>query len=215
MRPAIPLALMVACVSACDPDDDGVGGTDVGNPYTTTFSLRVSDGEATLLAADGSLWTLTGAQASVYDLRLSLPPGARCPTAAEVLCEGDTLVVPGLVTVDLLTGASVRPVNLPALRYERVRFTLRGAVGASEQSPGLTLTARGPAGTLEARIPVGVVEAESTHPSLVFDTSAWLDGVDLTACARQPGHFAVQASRCPAAAARLQSNVRDSVRQAD
>ncbi|MFP2925347.1 hypothetical protein ACLESO_09035 [Pyxidicoccus sp. 3LG] len=108
-------------------------------------------------SSDGTAFTLTQARIHLRDIRLDLPKGTKCEDVSGLLagaeCKGGddskTLVVPGPIVADLMTGATtpdLSELRIPAGNYKRIDFRLEEAksedVGAAEPLLGYSFLAR-------------------------------------------------------------------------
>jgi hypothetical protein len=92
----------------------------------------------TFRSSDGVTFTLTQARIHLKDIRLDLPQGTKCAEVRGLLsgatCKGGdsgsgsgTVVVPGPIVVDLMTGTTtpdLSEMRLPAGTYKRIDFRL-------------------------------------------------------------------------------------------
>jgi hypothetical protein len=111
----------------------------------------------TFTSSDGITFTLTDARIHLKDIRLDLPQGTKCAEVRGLLsgatCKGGdsgsgsgTVVVPGPILVDLMTGATqpdLSTLRLPAGTYKRIDFRLEeakaGEVPSTEPLVGYSL----------------------------------------------------------------------------
>jgi hypothetical protein len=111
----------------------------------------------TFRSSDGVTFTLTEARLHLKDIRLDLPQGTKCANVrglfAGATCQGGesgsgsgTVVVPGPIIVDLMTGATLPDLStlrLPAGTYKRIDFRLEeakaGEVAVTEPLVGYSL----------------------------------------------------------------------------
>lgn len=164
-------------------------------------------------SADGTSFTLTQARIHLRDIRLDLPKGTKCEEVSGLLsgaeCKGSddskTIIVPGPIVVDLMTGATTPDLSglrIPAGTYKRIDFRLEEAhsdeVGANEPLLGYTFLANadftqdGAARKLEllfkfsedARFEstTGVEVPEGGSLIAFLKPSVWLQGLPLGEC---------------------------------
>ncbi len=167
------------------------------------------------LSGDGTVFTLTQARIHLRDIRLDLPKGTKCEDVSGLLsgaeCKGSddskTILVPGPIVVDLMTGATMPDLSglrIPAGTYKRIDFRLEEAksdeVGATEPLLGYSFLARadftqdGAARTLEllfkfsedARFEsaTGVEVPEGGSLIAFLKPAVWLEGLPLGECVR-------------------------------
>ncbi|XXF78176.1 hypothetical protein P2318_00020 [Myxococcaceae bacterium GXIMD 01537] len=170
----------------------------------------------TFKSSDGVAFTLSEARIHLRDIRLDLPKGTKCSQVLNLTsgaeCKGGdsgsgsgTLVVPGPLVVDLMTGRStpdLSALRIPSGNYKRIDFRLEEAksseVPVGEPLVGYSLLARarfdraGTASTLEMKLKfsedarfesatgVDVPEGGSLLPML--RPAVWLEGLPLGAC---------------------------------
>jgi len=166
-------------------------------------------------SSDGTSFTLTQARIHLRDIRLDLPKGTKCEDVSGLLsgaeCKGSgdakTLLVPGPIVVDLMTGATtpdLSELRIPAGNYKRIDFRLEEAksdeVGATEPLLGYSFMARadftqgGTARKLEmffkfsedARFEsaTGVDVPEGGSLVAFLKPQVWLQGLPLGECIR-------------------------------
>lgn len=164
-------------------------------------------------SSDGTQFTLTQARIHLRDIRLDLPKGTKCGEVSGLLagaeCKGSdssgTILVPGPIVVDLMTGATtpdLSGLSIPAGTYKRIDFRLEEAksdeVGATEPLLGYSFMARadftqaGAAQKLEmffkfsedARFEssTGVEVPEGGSLVAFLKPQVWLEGLPLGEC---------------------------------
>ncbi|WP_163993315.1 hypothetical protein [Pyxidicoccus caerfyrddinensis] len=164
-------------------------------------------------SSDGTSFNLTQARIHLRDIRLDLPKGTKCEDVSGLLagaeCKGGddskTLVVPGPIVADLMTGATTPDLSglrIPAGTYKRIDFRLEEAkadeVGATEPLLGYSFLARadftqdGAARKLEmffkfsedARFEssTGVEVPEGGSLIAFLKPQVWLEGLPLGEC---------------------------------
>ncbi|QSQ21474.1 hypothetical protein JY651_40860 [Pyxidicoccus parkwayensis] len=166
-------------------------------------------------SSDGTSFTLTQARIHLRDIRLDLPKGKKCEDVKGLLSgaeckaadDSKTLVVPGPIVVDLMTGTTTPDISglvIPAGTYKRIDFRLEEAkaedVGANEPLVGYSFLARadfsvdGAARKLEmffkfsedARFEssTGVEVPEGGSLIAFLKPQVWLEGLPLGDCIR-------------------------------
>jgi len=133
----------------------------VNESQAQAASVHVAAADAapapTFRSSDGVTFTLTQARIHLKDIRLDLPQGTKCADVRGLLagaeCKGGdsgsgsgTVVVPGPIVVDLMTGTTppaLSGLRLPAGTYKRIDFRLdeakAGEVAAGEPLIGYSL----------------------------------------------------------------------------
>jgi hypothetical protein len=161
-------------------------------------------------------FTLSEARIHLKDIRLDLPQGTQCNDVSGLLsgatCQGGesgsgsgTLVVPGPIVVDLMTGATTPDLSglrLPAGTYKRIDFRLEeakaGEVASNEPLVGYSLrvkasfTRDGAANTLDLQLKfsedarfqsaTGVEVGENDALLALLKPQAWLEGLPVASC---------------------------------
>lgn len=200
-----------------------------GEGASLRFSVRDSQAQATgaLVAAadaapaptfssEGITFTLSEARIHLKDIRLDLPQGTKCDDVRGLLsgatCQGGesgsgsgTVIVPGPLVVDLMTGSTTPDLSglrLPAGTYKRIDFRLdearAGEVAATEPLVGYSLlvkagfTREGAANTLELKLKfsedarfqsaTGVEVGENDALLALLQPQAWLEGLPVASC---------------------------------
>lgn len=167
----------------------------------------------TFHSSDGIVFTLTEARIHLKDIRLDLPQGTKCGEVSGLLagatCKGSdssgTVVVPGPIVVDLMTGATTPDLSglrLPAGNYKRIDFRLEEAkaaeVASGEPLVGYSLlvkasfTQDNASNTLDLKLkfsedarfesPNGVAVDADTALLALLQPQAWLDGLPVATC---------------------------------
>ncbi|HEX5748025.1 MAG TPA: hypothetical protein VFZ09_17420 [Archangium sp.] len=161
-------------------------------------------------------FTLTEARIHLKDIRLDLPQGSKCNDVSGLLsgatCQGGesgsgsgTVVVPGPIVVDLMTGATTPDLSglrLPAGTYKRIDFRLEEAkadeVASTEPIVGYSLlvkagfTRDGAANTLDLKLKfsedarfqsaTGVEVGENDALLALLKPQVWLEGLPVASC---------------------------------
>lgn len=215
-----PLLLCAAAVGLTACVGDGAALRFSANEARAQASrVLVQGAEATATPApsfrssDGLVFTLTEARISLRDIRLDLPQGTRCSEVSGLLagatCKDNdssgTVVVPGPIVVDLMTGATTPDLSglrLPSGNYQRIDFRLEEAraneVASGEPLVGYSLLARasftrdGAPHTLELQLKFsedarfqsanGVAVDADTALLALLQPQAWLDGLPVDTC---------------------------------
>jgi hypothetical protein len=163
-------------------------------------------------SSDGVKFSLTQARIHLRDIRLDLPKGTKCEDviglAVGVECKGSdsskTLVVPGPIIADLMTGTTTPDLSglvVPAGNYKRIDFRLEEAKGdevaATEPLLGYSLLlganfAEQAGKTLELRLKfsedarfesaTGVDVPEGGTLIGMLNPAIWLEGLPLSKC---------------------------------
>ncbi|WP_257457721.1 hypothetical protein [Archangium lipolyticum] len=173
----------------------------------------------TFLSSDGVTFTLTEARIHLKDIRLDLPQGTKCGDVRGLLagatCKGGesgsgsgTVVIPGPIIVDLMTGATLpdlATLRLPAGTYKRIDFRLEeakeGEVAATEPLVGYSMlvkasfTQDSTPSTLELKLrfsedarfesATGVEVGANDTLLALLEPHAWLEGLPVAACLQQ------------------------------
>jgi hypothetical protein len=146
------LSAAVLALTACGGEGASLRFS-VRESQATAASALVSAADATTPApitfnsSDGVTFTLTDARIHLKDIRLDLPQGTQCAEVRGLLsgatCKGgetgsgsNTVVVPGPIIVDLMSGTTTPDLSglrLPAGNYKRIDFRLDEA--KSDQLP--------------------------------------------------------------------------------
>lgn len=167
----------------------------------------------TFRSSDGIVFTLTEARIHLRDIRLDLPQGTRCAEVSGLLagatCKGSdssgTVLVPGPIIVDLMTGATTPDLSglrLPSGNYKRIDFRLEEAkadeVASGEPLVGYSLlvkasfTRDNAANTLDLALKFsedarfestnGVAVDADTALLALLQPQVWLDGLPVATC---------------------------------
>ncbi|WP_375769301.1 DUF4382 domain-containing protein [Archangium gephyra] len=170
---------------------------------------------APTFSSEGLTFTLTEALIHLKDIRLDLPQGTKCADVRGLLsgatCQGGesgsgsgTVVVPGPIVVDLMTGATqpdLSGLRLPAGTYKRIDFRLEEAeAGEVATGPlvGYSLLARatftrdGADNILDLKLKfsedarfqsaTGVTVDADDELLALLKPQAWLEGLPVASC---------------------------------
>jgi hypothetical protein len=170
----------------------------------------------TFRSSDGLTFTLNEARIHLKDIRLDLPQGTKCADVRGLLsgatCKGGdsgsgsgTVVIPGPLIVDLMTGATTPDLSglrLPAGTYKRIDFRLdearAGEVAANEPLVGYSLlvkagfTRDNTAHTLDLKLKfsedarfqssTGVEVGADDELLALLKPQVWLEGLPVASC---------------------------------
>ncbi|HEY0095452.1 MAG TPA: hypothetical protein VGB96_14070 [Archangium sp.] len=215
------LSAAVLALSACGGEGASLRFS-VHESQATAANALVSAADATTPApitfksSDGLTFTLKEARIHLKDIRLDLPQGTRCEEVRGLLtgaeCKGGTtgsgsgtVVVPGPIVVDLMTGTTTPDLSglqLPAGTYKRIDFRLdeakAGEVAANEPLVGYSLlvkagfTRDGADNTLDLKLKfsedarfqsaTGVTVGENDALLALLKPQKWLEGLPVASC---------------------------------
>lgn len=221
--PSLRQSLLCTAAFALTACGDGAAlHFSVDTSQAKAISARMQAPEATSTPAltfrssDGMTFTLTEARIHLKDIRLDLPQGTRCREVSGLLegasCKGNdssgTVLVPGPIIVDLMTGTTTPDLSglrLPAGNYKRIDFRLEEAraneVASGEPLVGYSLlvkasfTQDGTPNTLDLKLKFNedarfespndvAVDAEAPLLALL-QPQTWLDGLPVATCLSQ------------------------------
>ncbi|HEX8823311.1 MAG TPA: hypothetical protein VF794_25520 [Archangium sp.] len=219
LRPSL-LSAAVLALTACGGEGASLRFS-VHEGLATSPSPLVAGAEGSVVAptfrsSDNVTFTLTAARIHLKDIRLDLPQGTRCAEVRGLLagaeCKGGdsgsgsgTVVVPGPIVVDLMTGATTPDLSglqLPAGTYKRIDFRLdeakAGEVPSTEPLVGYSLLVK--AGfshnntptTLDLKLKfsedarfesaTGVEVGANDALLALLKPQAWLEGLPVASC---------------------------------
>lgn len=220
---SLPLRQSLLCAAALSISACG------GEGATLRFSANESQAQAasvlvqgaemtaapapTFRSSDGITFTLTEARIHLRDIRLDLPQGTKCGEVSGLLagatCKGSdssgTVLVPGPIIVDLMTGTTTPDLSglrLPAGNYKRIDFRLEETkadeVASGEPLVGYSLmvkasfTRDNAANTLDLKLKFsedarfesanGVAVGADTALLALLSPQVWLDGLPVATC---------------------------------